>query len=120
MDHVVPFQCSMSVPPTAQQSDAEVHVTSERKLSCVALVLGELTMDQAAPVAASGMLDAGAAALPFNGAAWLSTKAEAPAELAEGVFIPRAGFAAKLSIASRTPTEPRVKVAKMRGLKMPD
>ena len=49
MDHVVPFQCSMSVPPTAQQSDAEVHVTSERKLSCVVLALGELTMDHAVP-----------------------------------------------------------------------
>ncbi len=84
------------------------------------LVLGEVTMDQAAPVGASGMLDAGAAALPSNGTAWLSTKAEAPAELAEGSFIPRGGFAAKLSIASRTPTEPRAKAAKMRGLKMPD
>ena len=77
-------------------------------------------MDQAGLVGASGMLDAGAAALPFNGTAWLSTKAEAPAELAEGVFIPPGGFAAKLSIASRTPTEPRAKAAKMRGLKMPD
>jgi len=54
----------------------------------VALALGELTMDHAGPVGASGMLDA--------------------------------GFAAKLSIASRTPTEPRAKATKMRGLKMPD
>ena len=86
----------------------------------MALALGELTMDQTAPVAASGMLDAGAAALPFNGTAWLSTKAEATAELAEGVFIPCGGFAAKLSIASRTPTEPKAKAAKMRGLRKPD
>ena len=86
----------------------------------MALVLGEVTMDHAGLVGASGMLDAGAAALPFNGTAWLSTKAEAPAELAEGVFIPRAGFAAELSIASKTPTEPRAKATKMRGLKMPD
>jgi hypothetical protein len=106
--------------PTAQQSDAEVHVTPQRKLCSVALVLGELTMDHAGPVGASGMLDAGAAALPFNGTAWLSTKAEATAELAEGVFIPCGGFAAKLSIASRTPTEPRAKAGKMRGLKKPD
>ena len=86
----------------------------------MALVLGEVTMDHAGLVGASGMLDAGAAALPFNGTAWLSTKAEAPAELAEGVFIPRAGFAAELSIASKTPTEPRAKATKMRGLKTPD
>jgi len=59
-----------------------------RRLCCVVLVLGEVTMDQAGPVGASGMLDAGAAA--------------------------------KLSIASKTPTEPRAKAAKMRGLKMPD
>ena len=53
MDHAVPFQCSISVwlpwSPTAQQSDAEEHVTSERKLSCVVLALGELTMDHAVP-----------------------------------------------------------------------
>jgi hypothetical protein len=66
------------------------------------------------------MLDAGAATLPFNETGWLSTKAEAPAELPKGVFIPRGGFAAKLSIASRTPAEPRAKAAKMRGLKTPD
>lgn len=86
----------------------------------MALVLGEVTMDQAAPVGVSGMLDAEATALPFNGAVWLSTKAEAPAEPAEGVSIPLGGLAAKLSIASRTPTEPRAKATKMRGLKMPD
>ena len=86
----------------------------------MALVLGEVTMDHAGLVGASGMLDAGAAALPFNGTAWLSTKAEAPAEPAEGVFIPPGEFAAKLNIASRTPAEPRAKAAKMRGLKVPD
>ena len=84
------------------------------------MVLGELTIDHAGLVGASGMLDAGAAALPFNGPALLSTKAEAPAELAEGVFIPRGGFAAKLSIASRTPTEPRAKATKKREPRKPD
>ena len=84
----------------------------------MALVLGEMTMDHAGLVGASGMLDAGAAALPLNGTA--RPKAEAPGELAEGVFIPPGEFAAKLSAASRTPAEPRAKAAKMRGLKMPD
>src|SRR5205814_1836523 len=97
MDQAAPFQCSTSVWgeeksvlywPTAQQSEAEVHVTPESTFSCVALVLGEVTMDHASPLGASGMLNAGAAA--------------------------------KLSIASRTPTEPRAKATKMRGLKMPD
>ena len=82
------------------------------------LVLGEVTMDHAGLVGASGMLDARAAALPFNGTAW--PKAEAPADLAEGVFIPPGEFAAKLTIASRTPTEPKAKATKMRGLKIPD
>jgi len=77
-------------------------------------------MDHAGPVGASGVLAAAAATLPLNRTAWLSTKAEAPAELPAGVFIPRGGFAAKLSIASKTPTEPRAKAAKMRGLKTPD
>src|SRR5262245_43741523 len=58
MDHAVPFQCSMSVwettawskySPTAQQSEAEVHVTPSSRLSSVVLVLGEVTKDQAAP-----------------------------------------------------------------------
>ena len=58
MDHAVPFQCSVSVwetlassqyPPTAQQSDAEEHVTPSSRLGCVVLVLGEVTKDQAAP-----------------------------------------------------------------------
>jgi hypothetical protein len=36
-------------PPTAQQSDADTQVTPERKLLCVAEVLGELTMVHEVP-----------------------------------------------------------------------
>src|SRR5262245_66319777 len=59
MDHAVPFQCSMSVwettawskySPTAQQSEAEVHVTPSRRLCSAVLVLGEGTQEQADPV----------------------------------------------------------------------
>src|SRR5437762_13864866 len=62
MDQAAPFQCSTSVwmtlsppglvkkvLPTAQQSEAELHVTPKRRLDSVTLVLGEVTMDQAAP-----------------------------------------------------------------------
>jgi hypothetical protein len=65
-----------------------VHVTLLRKFHSPVLVLGEATIDHAGPVGASGKLDAGAAALPFN--------------------------------ASKTPTEPKAKATKMRGLKTPD
>src|SRR5262249_37374119 len=55
MDHAVPFQCSMNVwprspwpwEPTAQQSEAEVHVTPLRPFHPMAL--GEVTMDHAVP-----------------------------------------------------------------------
>src|SRR5437762_2839880 len=58
MDHAVPFQCSVSVwetlassqyPPTAQQSDAEEHVTPASRLACGGLALGEVTMDHLVP-----------------------------------------------------------------------
>jgi len=35
--------------PTAQHSDADTHVTAWRKLACVVLVLGELTMAHEVP-----------------------------------------------------------------------
>jgi hypothetical protein len=66
------------------------------------------------------MLAAVATILPLNGTAWLSTKSEAPVELPEVRLIPPGGFAAKLSIASRTPTENRAKASKPRRLKNPD
>jgi hypothetical protein len=50
----------------------------------------------------------------------LPTKSESPGELPEEPVIPLGGFAAKLSIASRTPTEQRAKASKTRGLKIPD
>jgi hypothetical protein len=62
------------------------------------------------------MLDAVAAVLPLNGTARLSTESEPP----EVPLIPLGGFAAKLSIASRTPTEHRAKASKTRGIKNPD
>jgi hypothetical protein len=61
-----------------------------------------------------------AAVLPLNGTAWFSTKSEPPVELPEVPLIPLGGFAAKLSIASRTPTEHRAKASKTRRLKNPD
>jgi hypothetical protein len=60
------------------------------------------------------------AVLLLNGTAWLPTKSEPPVELAEVPVIPLGGFAAKLSIASRTPTEHRAKASKPRRLKNPD
>src|SRR2546425_8346127 len=90
MDHEFPFQCSIRVGPllpTAQQSEADEHATA---LST--LLLGEVTIDQPGPVGASGAV-------------------------ADEAFIPLGGVAAKLSIASSTPTEQRVKATKMRGLK---
>ncbi len=58
MDQAAPFQCSTSVWgeeksvlywPTAQQSEAEVHVTPRSSLSCLVLALGEVTMDHLVP-----------------------------------------------------------------------
>src|SRR5207248_11522315 len=63
MDHAVPFQCSVSVwetlassqyPPTAQQSDAEEHVTPSSRLGCVVLVLSMVKKDQAACLTCAG------------------------------------------------------------------
>jgi hypothetical protein len=89
-------------------------------LSCVALVLAEVTSDQPGAVGASGVLATAAAALPVNGPACLSAKNESPGELPDEPVIPPGGFAAKLSIARRTPAKQRVKATKMRGLKTPD
>ncbi len=83
-------------------------------------VLGEVTSDQPGAVGASGVLATAAAALPVNGPACLSAKNESPGELPDEPVIALDGFAAKLSIASRTPTEQRAKASKTRGLKRPD
>src|SRR2546422_16743 len=95
--------------PTAQQSDADTHVTPGRSLDCgAAKALGEVAIAQ----------------LPFrcplNGPVCLSTNSESPGKLSEEPLIPLGGLAAKLSIARRTPTEQRAKASRTRGLKMPD
>ena len=111
----------MSEYPTAQQSDADAHVVAKSSFVPGEPLLGDCTIDQRGPVGASGMLAAVAAVLPLkNGTAWLSTKSEPPVESPEVPLIPLGGFAAKLSIASRTPTEHRAKASKTRGLKNPD
>jgi hypothetical protein len=61
-----------------------------------------------------------AAVLPLNGTAWFSTKGEPPVDLPGLPLIPLGGFAAKLSITSRTPAEYRAKASKPRRLKNPD
>src|SRR5438093_4193244 len=101
MDHAVPFQCSMSVRskecwPTTQQSDAEAHVTSKRRLSCPVLVLGEVTMDHAVPFECRSSVSAAGAALPLAKSAWASQYADEPAEMPPRAFIWLAGCAVKM------------------------
>lgn len=52
--------------PTAQQFDAEVHVTSLRKLSCAALALGEVMMDHALPFQRSMSVWLGGEVVPLK------------------------------------------------------
>src|SRR5205823_9741207 len=101
----VPFQCSMRVrgaplpatyEPTAQQSDADTHVTPKR-LFCVALALGEVTINQSlAAREASGALSnvASCGTLVCARVVWTG------------------GAAARLNIARRTLTEQRATAAK--------
>src|SRR4029077_2090442 len=84
---------------------------------------GEVTIDQPGPVPTSGGASGIRAAgfdLPLNGRACLSTKSESPGGLASEPVLRLGGFAATLSIASRTPAEQRAKASKTRGLKTPD
>jgi hypothetical protein len=121
-----PFHCSISVLsplapttseyPTAQQSDADAHVVAKNWFVPGEPLFGDFAIDQRGPVGFRGMLAVVAAVLPLNGKAWLSTKSEPP----EMPLIALDGFAAKLSIASRTPAEPRAKASKTRGIKNPD
>jgi hypothetical protein len=66
------------------------------------------------------MLAAIATILRLNGTAWFSTRSEPPVKLPGMPLIPPNGFAAMLSIASRTPTEHRAKASKPRRLKNPN
>src|SRR6516165_12464893 len=106
----------MSEYPTAQQLDADAHVVANKWFVPGEPLFGDSTIDQRDPIGFSGMLAAIATILPLNGTAWLSTNSEPPAELPESPLIPLGGFAAKLSIVSRTPTEHRVKASKTRRL----
>ena len=110
----------MSEYPTAQQLDADAHVVANKWFVPGEPLFGDSTIDQRGPVGFNGMLAAIAAVLPLNGTAWLSTKSEPSVEPPEVSLIPPGKFAAKLSIASRTPTEDRAKASKPRRLKNPD
>jgi hypothetical protein len=109
----------MSEYPTAQQLDAEAHVVAKKWFVPGEPLFGDSTIDQRG-VGLSGILAAIAAILPLNETAWLSTRSEPSVELPEVPPIPPGGFAAKLSIASRAPTEHRAKASKTRRLKNPD
>jgi hypothetical protein len=110
----------MSKHPTAQQSDADAHVVAKSSFVPGEPLFGEFTIDQRGPIGFRGMPAAVAAVLPLNGTAWLPTKSEPPVEPPEVPLIPPGGFAAKLSIASKTPTEHRARASKTRGIKNPD
>src|SRR6516165_4170096 len=110
----------MSEYPTAQQLDADAHVVANKWFVPGEPLFGDSTIDQRGPIGFSGMLAAVARILPLNGTAWLSTRSEPPVELPEVPLVPLGGFAAKLSIASRTPTEHRAKASKTRRSKNPD
>ena len=119
----MPFQCSVSgiplSPPTAQQSEADVHVTPRSELEPDGL--GEFSIAQTtADVGASGILAAAARAKPLNELGRLSIRDESPGELTTEPVISFGGFAAKLISASPVPAKQRVKAAKARGLKKPD
>src|SRR5215472_4179982 len=98
----------MSEYPTAQQSDADAHVVAYKWFVPGEPLFGDFTINQRGPVGFSGTLVATAAVLPLNGPAWLPAKGEPPGPS----LIPPGGFAAKLSITSRTPTEHRAKASK--------
>jgi hypothetical protein len=83
-------------------------------------LFGDFTINQRGPIGFSGMLAAVAAVLPLNGTTCLSIKGEPPIEPPDVPLIPLGGLVAKLSIASRTPTEHRTKASKSRRLKNPD
>src|SRR5215831_7318778 len=104
----------MSEYPTAQQSDADAHVVAYKWFVPGEPLFGDLTIDQRGPVGFSGMLAAIAAVLLLNGTAFLSTESGPPVKMPEVPFLPLSGFAAKLSIASRAPTEHRAKANKRR------
>ena len=104
----------MSEYPTAQQSNADEHVVAKNWFVPGEPLFGDFTIDQRGPIGLSGTLDA--AVLSLNGTVWLSAKSEPP----EAPLIPLGGFAAKLTIASRTPTQHRTEASKTRGIKNPD
>ena len=110
----------MSEYPTAQQLDADAHVVANKWFVPGEPLFGDSTIDQRGPIGFSGMLAAIAAILPLNGTAWLSTKSEPSVEPAEVPLTRPGGFAAKLSIASRTATKHRAVASKTRRLKNPD
>jgi hypothetical protein len=89
--HEVPFQCSMRLwrtvalteSPTAQQSEADVHVTALKSRAGIALAFGEGTIDHVAAAAESNRM------LLRGAVGWLVKK--------EGCRLPNGGLGAGLA-----------------------